>query len=125
MTKLQSRIKGVDSFREKIYRKDYVRSWTVYDDVEHNKTTIKKNLPDLIGFRITCFFWSDEKSIYDELCACAKNGFFKKFTINTNENCKQKNNKPIYKVSGLYDDSVCFELQIKSIMHNIWGGSRA
>ena len=118
---VESRIKGVDSFREKIYRKDYVRSWTVYDDVEHNKTTIKKNLPDLIGFRITCFFWSDEKSIYDELCACAKNGFFKKFTINTNENCKQKNNKPIYKVSGLYDDSVCFELQIKSIMHNIWG----
>lgn len=42
---VESRIKGVDSFREKIYRKDYVRSWTVYDDVEHNKTTIKKIYP--------------------------------------------------------------------------------
>ena len=33
----------------------------------------------------------------------------------------QKNGKPIYKVSGRYQNTVSFELQIKAATHNVWG----
>lgn len=118
---LESRIKGYDSFAEKIYRKGYVQSWKVTDDKDSNKELITKQLPDLIGFRITCFFLDAEPSIYYLLKKYHDDGNFDKITINFDENCRQKNGHIIYKVTGKYDHKYCFELQIKSIMHNIWG----
>ena len=60
----ESRIKGIRSFSEKIYRKDYIKIWDVTEDKERNKELIMKKLPDLIGFRITCFFFDTEMQIF-------------------------------------------------------------
>ena len=56
---IESRIKSIQSFREKIYRKDYIKNWNVSDDIRENQKLIVENLPDFIGFRITCFYWQD------------------------------------------------------------------
>lgn len=117
----ESRIKGCDSFHEKIFRKGYVQSWRVTDDRDTNKELITKELPDLIGFRITCFFLDAEPNIYRLLKEYHDLGNFDRITINFNENCVQKNGHTIYKVTGKYNNKYCFEMQIKSIMHNIWG----
>lgn len=117
----ESRIKSYESFSEKIYRKGYIQSWQVTDDKDSNKELIKKQLPDLIGFRITCFFLDAEQKIYRLLKEYYNSGKFESITIDFNENCQQKNGHTIYKVTGKYDNTCCFELQIKSIMHNIWG----
>ena len=118
---LETRIKGKESFQEKIHRKGYLQSWQVTDSVKNNKNLIARGLPDLIGFRITCFFWEDEESIYQLLKTYCGEGNFQKIVFNFDENREQKNGHVINKVSGVYDDEYCFELQIKSIMHNIWG----
>lgn len=117
----ESRIKSYDSFSEKIYRKGYIQSWQITDDKDKNKELIMRQLPDLIGFRITCFFLDAEPSIYRLLKEYNDCGKFDKITLDFNENCMQKNGHTIYKVTGKYNNKYCFELQIKSIMHNVWG----
>lgn len=118
---LESRIKSVNSFREKLQRKGYLKTWEVTDSEKENRDYIAKNLPDLIGFRITCFFWENEDTVYDLLKIYSDAGKFNNINLNFNENCEQKNGHKIYKLTGLYDEQFSFELQIKSIMHNIWG----
>ncbi|MDE6411876.1 MAG: hypothetical protein K2L02_05025 [Clostridia bacterium] len=118
---LESRIKSADSFREKIHRNGYLQSWDITDDRKHNKELIATNLSDLIGFRITCFFLDDEEDIYCLLKKYYHLGKFKNITINFNKKRQQQNGHIIYKVSGIYNKKYSFELQIKSIMHNIWG----
>lgn len=118
---IESRIKGIDSFREKLYRKDYIKNWTVSDKIQYNKDTISKELPDLIGFRINCFFWQDESVIYEELKRYYQDGKFSNITLDFSEKTKQKNGHTIYKISGKYKNEFSFEVQIKAIMHNIWG----
>lgn len=126
---LESRIKGADSFREKLYRKDYIKNWPVSRDMAENQRTICQKLPDLLGFRINCFFWQEEAIIYEMLRAYHKEGKLSggdgsRIELDFSENTKQKNGHDIYKVSGTYyvaDRSYNFEVQIKSIMHNIWG----
>lgn len=122
---IESRIKSKERFHEKIYRKDYINLWDVCDDLQLNKRMVSQNLTDLIGFRINCFFWQDEEVIYKLLKDYYKNGLFEKIELNFNENKTQKNGHTINKVSGTYcnekQEKFCFEIQIKSIMHNIWG----
>ena len=118
---LESRIKGEDSFREKMHRREYLKKWEVTDDVKHNINLIAKNLTDLIGFRLTCFFLEDEEEIYELLRQYSDSGEFNEIQIDFKENCEQKNGHKIYKVSGKYKNEYSFELQIKAIMHNIWG----
>lgn len=118
---LESRIKGTDSFSEKIYRKGYLQSWEVTDNSKKNKELIARQLPDLIGFRITCFFLKDEAAIYNLLHTYYCSGAFENIEISFGENRLQKNGHTIYKVTGVYNGEFSFEIQIKSIMHNIWG----
>ncbi len=118
---IESRIKGEDSFKEKIYRKDYIEKWDVSQNKQDNQNLIALHLPDLLGFRINCFFWQDEEKIYYLLQDYYQEGKLDGFKLNFNENCKQKNGHIINKVSGIYKEHYCFEIQIKSIMHNIWG----
>ena len=118
---IESRIKTIASFREKIYRKDYIKNWEISDDKKTNQQTIASNLPDLLGFRINCFFWQDEIKIYGILKEYYDQGYFEQISLNFSENTKQQNGHNIYKISGIYNNQYCFELQIKSIMHNIWG----
>jgi len=124
---IESRVKSLDSFQEKIHRKDYLHIWQVGDDLIANQRLIATNLPDLIGFRINCFFWPDESKIYEILQEYYAEGNFPNFELDFSENKRQKNGHIIYKLTGKYTDSSSepkvynFEIQIKSIMHNIWG----
>lgn len=117
----ESRIKSKAGFAEKISRKDYIHKWDLHGDLRHIQDEILARLPDLIGFRITCFFMEDEKIIYQKLKTYYDTGRFPEIGLDFTENTTQKNGHKIYKVSGIYQKKVCFELQIKSAVHNIWG----
>ncbi len=117
----ESRIKAKASFEEKIYRKDYINHWSLEGDTQDLQREILKNLPDIIGFRLTCFFIDDEEVIYEKLRKYAENNGFSNIQLDFSEGTQQQNGLPIYKVSGKYHNSVCFELQIKAAVHNVWG----
>lgn len=121
---IESRPKTLKSFLEKVNRKGYIEYWPISEDLKANQEVIMLNLHDLLGFRITCFFHIDEEAIYDELVDYSiKSGFSNKIQFNfiDKSELKQKNNHTLYKVSGIYDGYICFELQIKSLLHNLWG----
>ena len=117
----ESRIKSKVSFEEKINRKDYINQWNVNVSKETLQDLILKNLPDLIGFRVTCYFMDDEQVIYDYLKTFHNDNKFSNIVLDFTEGTLQKNGKKIYKVSGKYKDKVSFELQIKAATHNVWG----
>lgn len=114
---IHSRIKSSESFEEKLYRKNYVYDWDVSEDKVKNQEYIKRNLPDIIGFRINCYFVRNEKIIYDQF----KTATIPEIVFDFTENTKQKNNHDIWKFSGMYNNEIHFEVQIKSIVHDIWG----
>ena len=118
---IESRIKGEKTFEEKLFRKDYIHDWDVYEDKIENQKYIMRNLTDLIGLRINCFFVEYEKRFYDYLWETQDAQRGAGFDFNFNENIKQKNGNVIYKFSGTYKDTYHFEIQIKSIVHNVWG----
>lgn len=118
---IESRVKSEQSFREKIYRKDYIKEWELSDNKTDNQKFIAMHLPDLLGFRINCFFWQDEEVIYEKLKEYYEQKNFSNIVLNFSENTTQLNGHKIYKLSGIYDQQFNFEIQIKSIMHNIWG----
>lgn len=62
---IESRIKGIDSFKEKLNRKSYIRDWEITEDTTENQKFIKSHLTDLIGIRIDCYFMRTEKFLYD------------------------------------------------------------
>ncbi|WP_319470084.1 hypothetical protein [uncultured Trichococcus sp.] len=120
---LESRLKGRESFAEKVLRKDYVNLWGISgnEEIGDIQNLIATNLPDLIGFRINCFFYKDEEYIYNELKKYYEESkFASELNLNFNENKKQDNGHTIYKVSGNFENT-CFEIQIKCSIHNIWG----
>lgn len=118
---IESRVKSEQSFREKIYRKDYIKEWDISDNITDNQKLIAMHLPDLLGFRINCFFWQDEEVIYEKLREYYEQNNFTNIVLDFSENTTQLNGHKIYKLSGIYDQQYNFEIQIKSIMHNIWG----
>lgn len=119
---IESRIKGIDSFNEKVRRKGYIDKWNITEDDVNNQELIRTKLPDLIGFRVNCFFIDDEIIIYNILKDYYdKNNFCEKIALNFKENIKGKNGHNIYKVTGQYDLNCNFEIQIKSSVNNIWG----
>lgn len=138
-----SRTKGETSFEEKLVRKSYVKTWTLEKDSNNQndyKQTILKNLDDIIGFRINCYFKKDENNIYaDVIDYFEKNDIYiKEYGTENNKKIidrsiipdfikKQANGEPIYKMVCLYksekhqNNIYPFELQIKSLVHNLWG----
>lgn len=117
----ESRIKSRISFEEKIYRKDYINKWNLDGSKQNIQDEILKNLPDIIGFRITCYFMDDEEVIYNKLHEYYDLHSFSDIVLDFSEGTSQKNGKKIYKVSGKFKDVVSFELQIKAATHNVWG----
>ena len=63
----------------------------------------------------------DEDYIYKCLEKYSVDPGFKDIRLNFNEGTLQQNGHKIYKVSGLYQGKVSFEIQIKSTVHNVWG----
>lgn len=118
---IQSRIKGIDTFKEKIHRKNYIFDWDVYDEKEANQEIICQKLPDLIGIRINCYFAAYELFIYTELKSALENGKIEYVDNIIDEKTEQKNGHIIYKLSGRFKEKYHFEVQIKAIVHNVWG----
>ena len=118
---IESRVKGIATFEEKLDRKNYIYEWTVSDDTRENQQFIKRELTDLIGLRINCHFANYEKVIFDFFVSTAETQYDAGFSFNFEENLIQKNGNIIYKFSGLYKDEYHFEVQIKSLIHNVWG----
>lgn len=119
---VESRKKSKESFLEKIYRKDYIHTWEISDNPQSNIDMIAKKLPDLLGYRINCYFYEDESKIFEALKRCYDDDYFgEDIRLDFSENNIQKNGHNIYKFSGWYKDRFHFEVQIKSLMHNIWG----
>lgn len=118
---IESRVKGKATFEEKLDRKNYIFEWPVSDDIVENQKFIKHELTDLIGLRINCHFADYEKIIFDYFVSTAESQYEAGFQFNFKENLKQKNGNIIYKFSGLYKDEYRFEVQIKSLIHNVWG----
>lgn len=116
---VQSRVKGISSFEEKLYRKNYINTWEVSEDKKQNQKCIKHNLTDLIGIRVNCYFAEYEERIY-KYCEMKKDSL-PDFVFNFNENTQQNNGNKIFKFSGKYNNLYQFEIQIKSVVHNIWG----
>lgn len=117
----ESRIKSKTGFNEKICRKDYVNKWDLGGDIRSIQEEILKELPDLIGFRITCYFMDDEEDIYRGLHRYYQQIGFQNIELNFDEGTEQANGHKLYKVSGHYKGKVSFELQIKAMVHNVWG----
>ena len=120
---VESRAKTLESFKEKIQRKNYLVTWVCDDTKEEVQAFIRGNLPDLIGVRINCYFWNQEKVLYDFFYK--DHEFSKKYSLNFDEAIIQKNGKPIYKFTGKFDrpfdnKPLNFEVQIKCVMNNIW-----
>lgn len=116
---IQSRVKGILNFKEKLYRKNYIKTWNVSDNKEENQEYIKYNLTDLIGIRVNCYFSRFEQQIYDYFRQ--EKDSLPDFEFNFDENTQQKNGHKIYKFSGKYKGIYQFEIQIKSVVHNVWG----
>ena len=114
---IESRIKSRDSFEQKLSRNDYVNTWSLDKDIEKNQEYIKKNLSDVIGFRISCYFKDDENRLYNKLLDDGIEGV----VLDRKTNTKQENGHEIYKIEGLFKEECRFEIQIKSLVHNIWG----
>lgn len=118
---IDSRVKGVHTFEEKLYRKNYIQTWDVFADRQENQAYIMRELTDLIGLRVNCHFVAYESAIYDYLSSSSDRQKHNGFEFNFDENTTQKNGNKIYKFSGVYKGLYHFEVQIKSIIHNVWG----
>jgi len=116
---IESRVKEARTFEEKLLRKDYIQKWDVSDSIKENQEYIRQNLTDLIGLRINCHFVNYEEAFYLYFKRTANNQ--NDFVFNFEENIIQKNGHTIYKFSGTYKGIYHFEVQIKSIVHNVWG----
>lgn len=118
------RIKSEKSLREKLDRKGYFEKWNLDENVTKDESHKKfiENLPDLLGFRINCYFKEDEKAIYDSIVLDLRND--PKINLEESPNHEQQNGEKIYKISGKYIDinnNICFEIQVKSFTHDVWG----
>lgn len=116
---VQSRVKDETTFEEKIFRKNYIQEWEVTDDMAVNQKYIKLHLTDLIGIRINCYFAENEERLYNQLQY--NQGEVPDCEFNFNENTVQANGHRIFKFSGVFKKEYHFEVQIKSIVHNVWG----
>lgn len=117
---LESRVKSIDSFTEKLSRNGYLYDWKISSNEKENQEYILLNLPDVIGYRISCYFVEDEKIIFDELL----NYSFPHIVLDRDTNTKQNNGHDIFKLDGVYKDNdvICnFEIQIKALVNNVWG----
>ena len=120
---INSRIKGENSLREKLTRKDYINRWQI--KIDENETEIQtkicENLPDLIGFRINCYFKKDEENIFNNLIKFLEDNSIK---VEKEPNTLQKNGHKIYKVACQYTEvknTFSFEVQVKSLLNDVWG----
>lgn len=125
---LNSRVKSKESLREKIIRnRFYMECISAQDVLDH--------LSDLIGITIECRFIEEEHKtlmwLRHQLNVEDGKGWFtcEKYPqfhldVASHQPQIQKNGFAIYRLDGWYEknnESVNFELQIKSLVHSFWG----
>lgn len=119
---ITSRPKGLDTFLEKIQRKDYVTQWDISNDLQENIKLIKNELTDLIGIRINCNFGEYTRSVLEHFRKLEQNPeFASDFKLNFEENNTMSNGYQISKFSGHYCNEYRFEIQIKHMLEGTWG----
>ncbi len=121
-----SRIKSRDSLREKILRN------SLYKDADAERIVFEMH--DIIGVRIECRFFKDEKFLYERIreifSVDVGDGFFSpvgkkaiRLKLDTPQPEKQKNGFNIYRIDGAVayaGENYNFELQIKSLVNTFW-----
>lgn len=115
---LTSRIKSVNSLKEKIKRNRL-------DNEQNKNSSVFDILEDCIGIRIICKKNCDESKINNILIKNTENLrnvnhiiFKEDLSLQPGY---QKNGHEIYRVKCTYKDSIQFELQIKSLSNLFWG----
>ena len=125
---ISSRVKTVDSLKEKIFRNNFYLKYKTPEE-------LISNLSDLIGLRIECRFIQDEDDVYSkvikEFSIPGKDGYYHtegnpnvELKLDEEQPQIQKNGFKIYKIDGRYirkDMTIKFELQIKSLVNVFWG----
>ncbi|MCH5164997.1 MAG: hypothetical protein J1G01_01170 [Clostridiales bacterium] len=121
-----SRIKTRDSLKEKILRNNLYR--------EAPAERIVFEMHDIIGVKIECRFFKDEKYIYEKIretfCVDVGGGLFcpadkkaVRLKLDTPQPERQKNGYSIYRIDGnvtYAGENYNFELQIKSLVNSFW-----
>lgn len=128
---MKSRVKGEDSFSEKLIRKDIGLIITnkygngIKDLTKERVSIINdlKKLDDIIGIRVVTELKEDCHSIYKILRDNLSSLQEKEIEFHDMDEQPQtmKNGLDIYRVKGTYQDHICFELQIKSKIDEAWG----
>lgn len=123
-----SRVKSKESLREKIIRNRFYRECTTAEDV-------LAQLSDLIGVTIECRFIEEEHKalmhLRTKLTQADEQGRYYNeefprlhLDVASQQPQIQKNGFAIYRLDGHYckdEQTVNFELQIKSLVHSFWG----
>lgn len=126
VTSVFSRIKSLDSTREKLIRnKFYLKYDTVSEAID--------NLVDLVGVTVECRFIKDEQMVYNMIINCFRQYDENFYRCDLNPNIflnlrmaqpqLQRNGFPIYRIDGYIlqnDKKINFELQIKAMVHSFW-----
>nr|WP_298332454.1 hypothetical protein [uncultured Christiangramia sp.] len=128
-----SRVKKKNSFREKLIRRNIGSKiidnlQLTVQNFDKSKAKISnevENLDDVIGLRLVCDLNKDCPRALEMISSNL--GFLKDHKISFNigeiesQPQKMKNGLSIYRLKGLYDDRIGFELQIKSKIDEAWG----
>lgn len=123
----EARVKGAKSLKEKIIRKKYYEEWTLTEDLQFDdcKNLSLNKLPDLIGLRINCYFFDDEKYISDLFLSNESViEYFSNKKISFKTDFLELPHETIYKFNGKFKrftTTYNFELQLKSLVHSMWG----
>lgn len=127
---MNARVKTSRSLKEKIIRNQYYQKY-------RSKEALFEHLPDIIGVRIECRFIQHESDLYKFIKryfnekSKSNPGFYYNsknphllLELSGKQPQEQKNGMKIYRIDGKYikgDQSVNFEMQIKSLVNVFWG----
>lgn len=121
-----SRIKTRESLKEKILRNNLYR--------EAPADRIVFEMHDIIGVKLECRFFKDEKFLYEKICEvfdtdlgdgmfCPSDKKAVRLKLSAPQPEKQKNGYSIYRIDGVVtyaSEQYNFELQIKSLVNSFW-----
>ncbi|MDN3594396.1 hypothetical protein [Zunongwangia endophytica] len=128
-----SRVKKKNSFREKLIRRNIgskiINNLKLTEqNFDRSKAKISnevENLDDVIGLRLVCDLNKDCPGALEMISNNL--GFLKEHKISfktgeiESQPQKMKNGLSIYRLKGVFDDRIGFELQIKSKIDEAWG----
>lgn len=128
------RVKKKDSFREKLIRKnlglELIKKHQLQDGKYDQKKgaielSIKRDFDDILGLRIVCDLRKDCIQVF-KLLKEKESDLEKEeiiFELGEMDNQPQtmKNGLDIFRIKGVYDSRIAFELQIKSKIEEAWG----